>query len=227
MWSPTRPKDIKLERVKRVKMKNKALDTLFNGGLVKSCSYLFSAAPGFGKTTWALQCCQFFENPLFISSEQSKQELGMKIKALGIDLDHAEIEYCSDLELVCRNITDAYDGVIYDSADRFTCADTRAPAGSVHQKTACVALIADIALQLGHVGIVISQVNADGEAAGAMGDQHNVTGVIEGKKTGDGGQRVMRMEKHRHGPDSGQLEKVVACTLTAQGLVDFDLVDGK
>lgn len=225
VWSPKKLSQIKLPKIERVDLKDAALNALFGGGMVKSCSYLFSAPPGFGKSSWALQACQFFDRPLYITAEETEKDLKLRAKRFAIDVPQGDFQECRNLERVAKNITTEYDGVIYDSAHRFYDPESSsAPAGSTVQTNCAIALMHDMARKLGHVAVIIGQVNKDQIAAGSMANQHDVTGVITGQKMKRGIRR-MRMEKHRHGPDTSQLQKQIECVLTAHGLDDFRLID--
>lgn len=219
VWEPKKLVQIKKDRVKRVRLQDPALDTLFGGGPVKSCSYLFSGPPGSGKSSWALQACQFFEAPLYITGEETVGAIKLRAERFGIAIPHADVVETRDMEIVAKHISDQYDGVIYDSAHRFRTDDTRAAVGTALQVASVIALCSDMARKLGHVAFVVGHVNKDGEQSGMVANEHDVDATITLHKRGK--KRRMIMTKNRH----GECPIVVECEMTAKGLDGFTLVE--
>lgn len=218
-WNPEPLSRIKMDRVRRVKLKDPALDALFGGGPVRSCSYLFSGAPGSGKSSWALQATQFFEAPLYVSGEETKGAIKLRANRFGIAIPSLDVVETTDMELVAKNITSQYDALIIDSAHVFTTDDTRAAAGTGLQVAAVIALVADIAKKLAITAFIIGHINKEGEQSGQVANEHLVDGTIELKTIGE--DRRFRMKKHRHGPTPVE----VVCTMTPEGLQDFRLTE--
>lgn len=220
IWAPKKMSQISMDKVSRVRLREPALDAFFSGGPVRSCSYLMSGPPGFGKSSFALQAAQFFESPLYITAEEKPGALKARMKRFKIDLPNIEVVETCDLEMVARHMTDAYDGVIYDSAHYMITDESNGSAGSASQTLAVGKLVHDMAMKLGHVAFLIGHVNADGEESGMISLQHAMTGVILGEICG-GSQRRMRMKKHRE----GKAGLILECDLTETGLDHFTLID--
>jgi predicted ATP-dependent serine protease len=222
-WAPKSLAKVAAAKVSRVDLRDEALNALFDGGPVRSCSYLFSGPPGSGKSSWALQATQFFERPIYLASEETEDQIKLRANRFRIQVGHVAIAdvamHKNDFEVVARNITDEYDAMIVDSSARFRTDDSGAAPGSPLQTNSVIALATDIAHKLSMVAFVIGHVNADGEQSGLVANRHDADGVIEMEGDEDK-PRTMRMSKHRHGAVGVKVE----CRMTARGLDDFKIV---
>ena len=80
------------------------LDRVLGGGLVKGSLVLLSGDPGIGKSTILLQICQFIGKNLkilYVSGEESANQIKLRADRLGVYTDNLEILCDSDMEYIC------------------------------------------------------------------------------------------------------------------------------
>jgi predicted ATP-dependent serine protease len=221
--------EIPTEKVSRIDLGDPALNYLFNGGPIRSGSYLFSGAPGCGKSTWALQCASFFKAPLYVTGEESAEGIKLRAKSTGVDHPKLRVYATRNMLAVADHLAEEhgedYDGMIFDSADRLIAEQDAGRIGSNLQKNAVINMAGDFALQLGVCVIIVSHVNKSGEASGLKANEHDVTGTIEFEVHDQ--RRVLTISKHRHGPtySPGGGPRRIGCVMTGRGLDDFRIVD--
>ena len=93
------------------------LDIILKGGLRRGTSLLVTGAPGTGKTIMALQFIyngakKYNENGIFISTEESLDDLRINAKNLGMDLE--KYEKSSKIMLFEKQITRLKGGLVSD-----------------------------------------------------------------------------------------------------------------
>ena len=80
--------DVSLDTVARSASGLFELDRVLGGGLVPGSAILLGGDPGIGKSTLALQCIghlQHARQVLYVSGEESLQQIAMRAQRLGID----------------------------------------------------------------------------------------------------------------------------------------------
>src|SRR3989344_5241834 len=88
-------------------------DQLVGGGFPKGCSVLLSGTPGTGKTIFALQyvcngAVQSHEKGLYVTLEESADNLRRQAKQFGLDLEKLEKQgLVTLLEITPRNVTES------------------------------------------------------------------------------------------------------------------------
>src|SRR3990172_2097687 len=76
---------IKLNKSLRTSTKISELDRVLGGGIVPGQVVLIAGEPGIGKSTILLQLADKLGNCLYISGEESSQQLALRARRLGIE----------------------------------------------------------------------------------------------------------------------------------------------
>ncbi len=181
----------------------KELDRVLGGGIVKGSVILLGGDPGIGKSTMLLQICGKLSekaNILYISGEESKAQLKLRAKRLGVAGSSLMVAPYTDIGQVVNAImAEKPDMVMVDSIQTMNCAAIASSSGSVTQVKECTAILTKVAKRAGIPIIIVSHVNKDGAIAGPKVMEHIVDTVLyfEGERTLS--YRILRAVKNRFG----------------------------
>lgn len=180
------------------------LDRVLGGGLVKGSAVLVAGDPGIGKSTLLMQLCAQVQRRwavpvLYISAEESLQQLKMRADRLGVGGD---IFVCAQTEL------EGIEAAIQEVAPRLVVVDSvqtvyrsgmMTTPGSVSQVRACAHTLVRAAKQTGAAVLMVGHVTKEGAIAGPRVLEHMVDTVLyfEGEK--NHGFRILRAVKNRFG----------------------------
>jgi len=180
------------------------IDRVLGGGLVAGSVVLLAGAPGIGKSTLMLQLAGQLARPgspvLYVSGEESAQQVGLRARRLGIDRP----EVLLLPETSCPAVFGHLEGVnpaavIVDSIQTMTVDEIDAPAGSVGQVRQAAARFQELAKSSGVPVLLAGHVTKDGMIAGPKLLEHLVDVVLsmEGEPGHD--LRILRAGKNRFG----------------------------
>jgi DNA repair protein RadA/Sms len=182
-------------------------DRVLGGGLVKGSIILLAGDPGIGKSTLTLQVSNTLSKTgkkvLYISAEESTNQIKLRAKRLGITSDSIFIYPQTNLELIKSTIKKIQpDTVIVDSIQSIYSDEVQSTAGSVSQIRECCISLMKIAKTTDTTIIIIGHVTKDGNIAGPKILEHMVDTVIyfEGDKYKS--YRILRAVKNRFGNTS-------------------------
>lgn len=181
----------------------KELDHVLGGGIVKGSVILLGGDPGIGKSTMLLQICGKLSekaNILYISGEESKAQLKLRAKRLGVAGSSLMVAPYTDIGQVVNAImAEKPDMVMVDSIQTMNCATIASSSGSVTQVKECTAILTKVAKRAGIPIIIVGHVNKDGAIAGPKVMEHIVDTVLhfEGERTLS--YRILRAVKNRFG----------------------------
>ena len=181
----------------------KELDRVLGGGIVKGSVILLGGDPGIGKSTMLLQICGKLSekaNILYISGEESKAQLKLRAKRLGVAGSSLMVAPYTDIGQVVNAImAEKPDMVMVDSIQTMNCATIASSSGSVTQVKECTAILTKVAKRAGIPIIIVGHVNKDGAIAGPKVMEHIVDTVLhfEGERTLS--YRILRAVKNRFG----------------------------
>lgn len=181
----------------------KELDRVLGGGIVKGSVILLGGDPGIGKSTMLLQICGKLSEKakiLYISGEESKAQLKLRAKRLGVAGSSLMVAPYTDIGQVVNAITaEKPDMVMVDSIQTMNCAAIASSSGSVTQVKECTAILTKVAKRAGIPIIIVGHVNKDGAIAGPKVMEHIVDTVLhfEGERTLS--YRILRAVKNRFG----------------------------
>jgi DNA repair protein RadA/Sms len=182
-------------------------DLLLGGGLVPESSILIGGEPGIGKSTLMLQVTGMLANlglaSLYLSGEESLQQIAMRGRRLGIASDLVQIATERELPEI-KALIDHSDVavVVIDSVQTLYDPDLESAPGTVSQIRSSAAELADYCKRRGTILILIGHITKDGAIAGPKILEHLVDVVLyfEGEKNNLF--RLLRVRKNRFGPTS-------------------------
>ncbi|MBE6943543.1 MAG: DNA repair protein RadA [Ruminococcaceae bacterium] len=179
------------------------LDRVLGGGAVSGSLVLIGGAPGIGKSTLLLQICNCLcdgRSVLYVSGEESEQQLKMRAERLGV---HAEDLYIL-AETRLSDIMDATEGLapdilIVDSVQTLYNENNDSAPGSVSQVKDCTMAMMQIAKSQGVTVFVVGHINKDGAIAGPKVLEHMVDCVLYFEGDSNTSYRILRAAKNRFG----------------------------
>ena len=179
------------------------LDRVRGGGIVKGSVTLLGGDPGIGKSTMLLQICGRLCDKmkiLYVSGEESKAQLKLRAKRLGVSSKNLLVAPYTDLGQVINAITtENPDMVMIDSIQTMNFSAISSSSGSVTQVKECTSILTKIAKNVEIPVIIVGHVNKDGAIAGPKVMEHIVDTVLyfEGERTMS--YRILRAVKNRFG----------------------------
>jgi DNA repair protein RadA/Sms len=178
------------------------LDRTLGGGLVEGSVVLIGGDPGIGKSTLILQALAFInrsEDTLYVSGEESAQQISNRAARLGID---ADVQLLSEtyLEKILKTAKKLNPKVIVIDSIQTLVSDTSTSApGSVTQVRDCAAQLTQYAKQTNTIVLMIGHVTKGGALAGPRILEHMVDSVLYFEGDAGGRYRIIRAVKNRFG----------------------------
>ncbi|TAN33595.1 DNA repair protein RadA [Patescibacteria group bacterium] len=215
--------EIDSAEAKRIKTNIDELDRVLGGGLVPGSLVLLGGEPGIGKSTLAAQLAAAIPNTLYISGEESAEQIKLRFERLGIPgqarNDNNETLRFANATSV-ESVIAAMDSpvlsrgndsknetvgmtkpqlVIVDSIQTTRSDEVEGEAGSINQVRACAVKLMEAAKSTGVPIVLIGQVTKDGAVAGPKTLEHLVDTVLylEGDRFHQF--RILRAAKNRFG----------------------------
>ncbi len=178
------------------------LDRVLGGGAVRGSLVLFGGAPGIGKSTLLLQVCGCLKDVriLYVSGEESQQQLKMRAKRLGVEGDSLYFLAETDINTVVQSVEELQPQLlVVDSVQTMFNSDIDSAPGSVSQVKDCTMTLMHLAKNTGTSVFVVGHVNKEGAIAGPKVLEHMVDCVlyIEGERSSN--YRILRSAKNRFG----------------------------
>ena len=176
---------------------------VLGGGIVKGSVVLLGGDPGIGKSTMLLQVCGKLCGQLkilYVSGEESKAQIKLRARRLGVDSPNLLIAPYTDIGHVINAIASVKpDMVMIDSIQTMNFSALSSSSGSVSQVRECTAILTRTAKKTGIPFMIVGHVNKDGAIAGPKVMEHIVDTVLyfEGEKTMN--YRILRAVKNRFG----------------------------
>lgn len=196
-------KDVELDEVPRVKSGNSELDLVLGGGFVPGSCVLLGGEPGAGKSTILLQTlCHMAQNEtaLYVTGEESSQQVAMRARRLDLPLDKLQIMTETSVENICLVAKEKTPRLlVVDSIQVVHLEDITSAPGSVSQVRESAAALVRYAKQTNTILIIVGHVTKDGTLAGPKVLEHMIdcSLMLEGRK--DSQYRTLRGIKNRFG----------------------------
>ena len=202
---PLKLSEIKQESLERLSMPSRELNRVLGGGLVPGSIILIGGEPGIGKSTLVLQNMIRIRSRkvLYVSGEESAQQLKMRAERLGVDGGECYIVCETSLEIIFQHINNSNPGiVVIDSIQTIASEALESAAGSVGQVRECAAALLKYAKESGVPVILIGHINKEGSIAGPKVLEHIVDAVLQFEGDRHYMYRILRSIKNRFGSTS-------------------------
>lgn len=196
----TNIKDVKISDKTRTKTGISEFDRVLGGGIVRGSIILLGGEPGIGKSTLMLELTKYIEQILYISAEESLEQI--KIRADRLKLNPSNLMLVSDgnienLESTVAKIKPSI--IIIDSIQTVYLPMYPSTPGSLVQVRECGIFLQRLAKKSGIPVFIVGHVTKEGSIAGPRILEHLVDAVLylEGEKFHDS--RILRGIKNRFG----------------------------
>ncbi len=209
---PMTLQEIHYDDVMRIDTGIHELNRVLGGGMVPGALMLLAGDPGIGKSTLTMQLAGTIHLPeskqqedsaakiLYVSGEESRQQLKMRAQRLQVDTKDLYILTENNLSVIETHIHKIKPGLlILDSIQTVYLPEITSAPGSVSQLRECTGKLLQWAKGLGLSVIVVGHVTKDGSVAGPRVLEHMVDTVLffEGERHNHF--RVLRALKNRFG----------------------------
>jgi DNA repair protein RadA/Sms len=195
--------DIALVDVPRITTNTAELDLVLGGGFVPGSCVLLGGEPGAGKSTMLLQTlCNMAEknSALYVTGEESPQQVAMRAKRLGLPSENLEIMAETSVETVCAVAEQKQPTIlVVDSIQVMHLEEVSSAPGSVSQVRESAAMLVRFAKQTGTVLILVGHVTKDGSLAGPKVLEHMIDCSLMLEGSSDSHFRTLRSHKNRFG----------------------------
>lgn len=194
--------DIGLQDFPRIAVPGKELSRVLGGGIVPGSLVLFGGEPGIGKSTLMLQLALRLKNlkVLYISGEESEQQLKMRAERIGITTDNCFILQETNTQNIFLQINEVQPQlVIIDSIQTIHTDFADSSPGSVTQVRECTAEFLRFAKESNTPVFMIGHITKEGSLAGPKVLEHMVDTVLQFEGDRNHIYRLLRATKNRFG----------------------------
>lgn len=208
---------VTIKNFERTISKINEFDRVLGGGIVPGSVILLGGDPGIGKSTLVLQMASKLTDILYVSGEESAEQLKMRFDRLGLKSNKikviTEINLASILEHCQREKPKI---VIIDSIQTIYNDDFPSTPGSIVQVRECALRLQQLAKNSQTTVILVGHVTKEGSVAGPRTLEHLVDVVLylEGERFHQN--RILRSVKNRF----GATDEIGIFEMTEEGLVE-------
>lgn len=198
---PLKVAEIKLNPEERIPTRNKELDTLLGGGLVKGSVILLGGEPGIGKSTLLLQIAlKIPHKVLYVSGEESQSQIKMRAERLQSNSSDCLILTETNTQQIFKNIEEVNpDVLVIDSIQTLHTNSIDASPGSISQIREATAELIKYAKETATPVLLIGHINKEGQIAGPKILEHMVDVVLQFEGDRNHTYRILRSQKNRFG----------------------------
>jgi DNA repair protein RadA/Sms len=204
MAAPEPLENITSEKVARIDLRNGEFNRVLGGGIVPGSMVLIGGEPGIGKSTLALQVAlRLQKNSLYISGEESPQQLKMRADRLGGGNGHCQVLAETSLQVILDQVKQLQpDLLIIDSIQTLFSDEFESAPGSISQVRECAARLLRVAKQQHMPVFLIGHITKEGSIAGPKVLEHIVDTVLQFEGDSHHLYRILRSSKNRFGSTS-------------------------
>ncbi len=202
---PKQIKNIQIENEPRIDTKNAELNRVLGGGMVPGSVILVGGEPGIGKSTLMLQVALKLQglNVLYISGEESEQQIKMRAQRLGDGNPETFILTETSVQAIFGHLKNLQPNVIIvDSIQTLHTDIIDSSAGSISQIKECANQLQQYAKITNTPIFLIGHITKDGQLAGPKLLEHMVDTVLQFEGDRNYGYRILRAVKNRFGSTS-------------------------
>ena len=158
---PLKIEDIQLNAEERIPTKNKELDSVLGGGLVKGSVTLLGGEPGIGKSTLILQVALAVSHKvLYVSGEESQSQIKMRAERIQKNPSNCLILTATNTQEIFKNIEDVTPQVlVIDSIQTLHTNAIEASPGSISQIRETTAELIKFAKETGTPVLLLSLIH--------------------------------------------------------------------
>jgi DNA repair protein RadA/Sms len=180
------------------------LNRVLGGGIVPGSLILCGGEPGIGKSTLLLQLAlQLGSKVLYVSGEESEEQLKMRAERIGIVNEQCFILTETQVEAVLQRLVEHQPAlVIVDSIQTLYTDGIESAPGSISQIRDCASALMRYAKTADVPVFLIGHINKDGQLAGPKILEHMVDTVLQFEGDRHHTYRILRTLKNRFGNTS-------------------------
>lgn len=191
---------IKISNFKRLSSKINEFDRVLGGGIVPGSIMILGGDPGIGKSTLLLQLTGKLPNILYVSGEESVEQLKMRFERLGLKTKDLKVLSEINLNVILSEVEKQKPNlIIIDSIQAVYSDDFPSTPGSIVQVRECALRFQQLAKASRIPIILVGHVTKEGSVAGPKTLEHLVDVVLylEGERYHN--HRILRSVKNRYG----------------------------
>ena len=191
------------------------LDRALGGGLVPGQVCLLGGDPGIGKSTLLLQVSSAIRNTLYVSGEESAEQVALRARRLSLEPAGVRLLAETQLERVLAALdSDKPSVAVIDSIQTLWSETLQSAPGSVAQVRECAAQLTRHAKRAGSALFMIGHVTKEGAIAGPRVLEHIVDTVLYFEGDANSSFRLVRAVKNRF----GAINELGVFAMTEKGL---------
>jgi DNA repair protein RadA/Sms len=199
---PVLLQDVGSHEYPRIAVPGKELTRVLGGGIVPGSLVLFGGEPGIGKSTLMLQLALRLKNlrVLYVSGEESEQQIKMRAERIGITTDTCFILQETNTQNIFQHIAEIQPQlVVLDSIQTLHTGYIDSSPGSVSQVRECAAEFLRFAKETDTPVFMIGHITKEGSLAGPKVLEHMVDTVLQFEGDRNHIYRLLRATKNRFG----------------------------
>lgn len=192
--------EVKIENKFRTESNISEFNRVLGGGIVPGSVILLGGEPGIGKSTLLLQICDSIAPVLYLSGEESKEQIKIRADRIGIKSKNLFLVSDGDISLLEEAIAKSKPKlIVVDSIQTAYLPELAATPGSMVAVRECGIYLQNLAKKSGIPIVLVGHVTKEGSLAGPRILEHLVDVVLylEGERFHDA--RVLRGVKNRFG----------------------------
>lgn len=186
----------------RIPVPGQELTRVLGGGIVPGSLVLFGGEPGIGKSTLMLQLALRLKNlkVLYVSGEESEQQIKMRAERIGITTDNCFILQETNTQNIFAQINAVQPQlVVIDSIQTIHTSYIDSSPGSVSQVRECASEFLRFAKETNVPVFMIGHITKEGSLAGPKILEHMVDTVLQFEGDRNHIYRLLRATKNRFG----------------------------
>jgi len=193
--------DVQHNETRRLQLPDREFNRTLGGGLVAGSITLLGGEPGIGKSTLLLQLALGSNlNVLYVSGEESPQQIKMRAERIGIRNHECRILSETDLNRILKQANTLQPQlIVIDSIQTLTSPSVDSIAGSITQVRECTSGLQAFAKETQIPVILIGHINKEGSIAGPKILEHIVDTVLQFEGDRNHIYRILRTKKNRFG----------------------------
>lgn len=209
--------EIQGKNLQRITTKMIELDRVLGGGIVPGSLILLGGEPGIGKSTLALQLTALVPHSLYISAEESIEQIKLRADRLNIKSPELQLANESVVEVIVATIKKIKPAiVIVDSIQTIYSGEIVGEPGNINQVRASTIELLEVAKESGTTVVIIGHVTKEGTVAGPKTLEHLVDTVLYLEGERHHSYRLLRAVKNRF----GSTDEVGIFEMDEHGLVE-------